>query len=122
MSPPIQIRTFAFTKSLIPTNRLLRQIDVHLFDVEVLLDAPFAEFASEAALLVAAPRRFDVGGLHVVDPDDAGAQRLDRTHRTEDIAGPDGRGEPEIRVVGDAQRVFLVVEWNHRRDRAEDFL
>jgi hypothetical protein len=35
-----------------------------------------AELPTEAGLFIASPRRFDVGGLHVVDPDDSRAQRF----------------------------------------------
>src|SRR6185503_19156464 len=60
--------------SSIPADGLLRQIDVHLLHVEILLDAPLAQLAADAALLVAAPGRLDIGRQHVVHPDDAGAQ------------------------------------------------
>src|SRR3954463_1853253 len=108
--------------SSVPADRLFRQIDVDLFDVEIFLDAPFAELAADAALLVAAPRRLDVGRLHVVDPDDAGAQVLDDAHGAEDVARPDRRGQTVEGVVGDPQRVRLGVERDHAGDRPEDFL
>src|SRR5215831_15766805 len=96
--------------SSIPADWLFRQIDVDLLDVEILLDAPLPELATDAALFVAAPRCLDVGRLHVIDPDDAGAQVLDGPHRAEDVARPHRGGEAEIGVVRDAQRVLLVVE------------
>ena len=36
------------------------------------------------------------------------------------IAGPDRRHEPVAHVVGDADRVLLVLERGHGDDRAED--
>src|SRR6476469_6231789 len=96
--------------SSVPADRLFRKIDVDLFDVEIFLDAPFAEFATDAALLVAAPRRLDVGRLPVVDPSDARAQVRDDAHRAEDVARTDRRGQTVKGVVGDPQRVLLGVE------------
>src|ERR1041384_367541 len=107
---------------LVPTNGLLRQIDIHLFDVQILLDAPFSELAAEAALLVAAPRRLDVRRLHVIDPDDARTERLDGAHRAEDVARPHRGGEPVVRVVRDPDRVGLGVERNDAGDRTENLL
>src|SRR5215470_14374027 len=63
---------------LVPANRLFVQIDVDLLRFQVLLDAPGAELPSEAGLFIAAPRCFDVCRLHVINPDDAGPQRLHR--------------------------------------------
>src|SRR5258706_5600030 len=108
--------------SSIPSDGLFREIDVDLLHVEIFLDAPLAELAADAALLVAAPRRLDVGRLHVIHPHDAGAQALDRAHRAEDVARPDGGGEAVVGVVGDAQGVFFAVERDDRGYRAEDFL
>src|SRR5207247_8343812 len=107
---------------LVPPDGLFGKIDVHLFDVEILLDAPPAQLAADAALLVAAPRRLDVGGLHMVHPDDAGAQRFHHAHRAEDVARPDCGGEAIVRVVGDPQRVLFGVERDHARHGPEDFL
>src|SRR5713101_1112286 len=70
---------------LVPPDRPLVEVDVDLLDLQVLVEAVRAEFAPETGLLVAAPRRFYGGRLHVVDPDDAGAQALDRPDRLEDV-------------------------------------
>src|SRR5207244_333031 len=48
--------------------------------------------------------------------------RLDRAHGSENIPGPDGRGQAVVRVVRDAQRIRLVVEWDHGGDGTEDLL
>src|SRR4029077_14736669 len=42
---------------LVPSDRLLVQIDVDLFRLQIFLDAPGAKLAAETGLLVAAPRR-----------------------------------------------------------------
>src|SRR6185503_20847161 len=106
----------------VPVDWLFRHIDVDLFDVEIFLDAPLAELAAASALLVAAPRRFDVGRLHMIHPDDAGAQLLDGAHGPEDIPRPDRGGQAIEGVVRDAQRIRLVVERDDRGDRTEDLL
>src|SRR6266478_5574719 len=107
-------------QKLVPADRGLVEIDEHLFGFEVFLEAPGTEFASKARLLVAAPGGFDVGWLHVIDPDDAGTQGLDDTKGFVNVAGPDGGGETVGRVVGDANGVRFAFEWNHRSDRAKD--
>ncbi len=38
-----------------------------------------------------------------------------------DIAGPDTTGQAETAVVGDADRILFVLEWNRHHHRAEDF-
>src|SRR3979490_440294 len=102
--PPFPCRrSTSWVLLLIPTDGLFREIDVDLLDVEIFLDAPFAELAADAALFVAAPRRLDIGRLHVVHPDDAGAQLLHGPHRAEDVARPDRSGEAVVGVVRDAQ-------------------
>ena len=79
------------------------------------------EFAAETGLLVAAPGGFDVGGLHVIHPDDSGAQGFHYAKGFEDVAGPDCRGEAVGRGVGDGDGIGFIREWNHRGYRAEDF-
>src|ERR687883_527493 len=107
---------------LIPADRRFTQVDVHLLDVQIFLDAPLAELAADAALLVAAPRRLDVGRLHVVHPHDPGAQILDDPHRAKDVARPHGRGEPVVRVVRNPQRLGFIVERDDAGNRTEDLL
>src|ERR1039458_935218 len=109
------------SKASVPSNRLLVEVDVNLLGLEILLDAPGAKFASEAGLLVATPRRFKVGGLHVIDPDNAGANLLAHAESLEDVARPDGSGQTERGVIGDAQAIGFVVEGNDGGNGAEDF-
>src|SRR5271169_5799174 len=73
----------------VPSYGLFVEINVDLLGFEIFLDAPWAEFATEAGLLEASPGRFNVGGLHVVDPDDPGANFLYCAERLEDVACPD---------------------------------
>src|SRR5438309_225135 len=108
-------------QKLVPADRGLVEIDEHLFGFEVFLEAPGTEFASKARLLVAAPGGFDVGWLHVIDPDDAGTQGLDDTKGFVNVAGPDGGGEAVGRVVGDANGVRFTFEGNHGGNGAENF-
>ena len=81
-----------------------------------------AELAAEAALLHAAERgrvaharvRVDaeVAGLHAARDPDAAAE----------VVGPDRPAQAVDRVVGERDRVGLVVERQHADDRAEDLL
>src|SRR5436309_579383 len=109
-------------RSAVPADRLLVEVDVDLLDLEILVEAPGAELAAVAGLLEAAPGRLDRRRLHVVDPDDAGAQPAHGAHRLEEIARPDGRGEAVVGVVGDAVRFLLVVERDDRHHRTEYLL
>src|SRR6266436_6588192 len=94
----------------VPANRSFVQIDVDLLGLEIFLDAPGSKFSTKARLLVAAPWCFDIGRLHVIDPDDPGAQRLHRAQGFENIAGPDGGSQTVGRIVGDFERVLFVLE------------
>src|SRR6185437_926393 len=98
----------------VPADRVLVQVDVDLFGFQIFFDSPGAQLASEAGLLVSAPRRLHVRGLHVIDPDNAGAQRLYGAEGFEDVASPDRRCETVGRIVGDFHRVFFVFERDQR--------
>src|SRR5664279_5304752 len=104
----------------VPPDRLFVEIDVDLFGFEIFVDAPRSEFASEARLLIAAPWRFYVCGLHVVDPNDARANLLHRAEGLEDVSGPYRRRQSVRSVVGDLDGVGFVLEWNDGRNWAED--
>src|SRR4029077_1936705 len=97
-------------------------VEIHedLFRFEIFFEAPRAELAAETRLFVAAPRRFNVSRLHVIDPHDACAQRLHNAKRFIDVASPDGGGEPVRRVVGNSNGVSFTVERDHGSDRAEN--
>src|SRR5271163_2150566 len=104
---------------LIPTDRSLVEIDEHLFRLEILFKSPGSQLAAKAGLLVTAPRRFHVSRLHMIDPDDAGAQRLHDAEGLIDVAGPDCCGESIGRIVGDADGVRFAIKGNHRSYRPE---
>src|ERR1043166_5580011 len=106
---------------LVPSDGSFVEIHKNLFGLEVFLEAPGAELAAEAGLLIPAPGRFDIGGLHVVDPDDAGTQRFYDAKGFVDIAGPDGSGQAVRRIVGDANGVGFGVEGNYRGDGTKNF-
>ena len=83
---------------------------MYLFGLEILFNTPRTKFAPKARLLVAAPGRLDIGGLHVIYPYDSGAQRLHNAKRLEDIARPNGGGKAIGRVVGDLKSVGFILE------------
>src|SRR6266478_7905627 len=107
---------------LVPADRSLIQIDIHLLGLKIFFDAPRPKFAPKARLLISAPRSFYISRLHVIYPHDTSAQRLNRAHCLENVTRPDGSGQPVGRVVCNLQRVSFVVKRNHRRNRAENFL
>ena len=65
---------FILGHSSVPVDRGFVKIDEDLFGLKIFFEAPGAEFAPKARLLVTTPGRFDVGRLHVIDPHDAGAK------------------------------------------------
>src|SRR3990172_1639308 len=78
---------------------VLGQVDPDVLDLKVILEAPRAELATDARLLVAAPRSLSRRRLRVVYPHDAGAKRPCRAQPLFDVAGPNGGGEPVVGVV-----------------------
>src|SRR5277367_289425 len=92
----------------VPSDRLFVQIDVDLLGLEIFFDAPWPQLPAESGLFETAPRRLDVCWLHVVYPNDSRAQSLYHAKRLEDIARPNGCGQPEGSGVGDPQRFGLV--------------
>src|SRR5258707_57274 len=108
-------------QNLVPADWCFIEIDKHLLGFEIFLEAPGTQLAAKAGLLVASPGRFDVGRLHVIDPDDASAKRFHDAESFIDVACPDGRRKAVRRVVGDANGVGFAFERNHRSDGAEDF-
>src|SRR5262245_52281326 len=69
------------------------EVDVDLLGLEILVEAPRAEFAAPAALLVAAPRRFVERGVIAVQPGDARAQRLEHPQAFRAVAREDAAGQ-----------------------------
>src|ERR1700690_4209977 len=106
----------------VPPDGLLIEIDVDLFGLKIFLDAPRAEFAAKAGLLVAAPGRFDVRWLHVIYPYDSGAESFYYSKGFEYVPRPNGGCEPIRRRVGDANGIRLTLEWDDGGYGAENFL
>src|ERR1700680_1154317 len=110
----------SITDMSVPSNRLFAEVDVDLLCFEILLDTPGPQLATEAGLFVAAPGGFDIGRLHVVHLDDAGAEGLDDAESAEDVARPDGGGKAIRRGVVNANCFRLIGERDDCRDRAEN--
>src|SRR5579883_1628388 len=81
-----------------------------------------AHFASIATLLITTIGRHRAYRTPGVDPDIAGLESLCSTHGAADIAGNNGSGQAVSAVIGERKRLFLLLEGEHREDRAEDFL
>src|SRR5262249_46646398 len=94
---------------------------MHLFRFEEFFDPMRAEFTSMAALLVPAPRRFDIAWLHGVHPNDPGPQRLDRPQTAEDVARPNGSRQTIWSVIGDLKSLVVGLERNAGHHWTEDF-
>src|ERR1700722_1628015 len=105
----------------VPSDRLFVQVYVNLFRLEILFDAPGAEFAPESGLLVSAPRRFHVSGLHVIYPNNPGTQRFHHAEGLKNITTPYGRSQAVRRGIGNAQRFRFIRKRDDGRDRTEDF-
>src|SRR5215469_17430740 len=110
-----------FSRNSVPADWSFVEIDKDLLGLEIFLKTPWPEFTAEAGLFVATPRRFDVGGLHVIHPDDARAHGFYNAKGFEDVARPDGTGETIRRVVGDLDGIGLVFEGDDGGDRTKDF-
>src|SRR5258706_3354637 len=82
-APAVSTRPPSLSPASVPADRLLVQVDMHLLDLHVLLGAPGAQLAADAAHLVAAPGGLDVGRLHVVHPHDPRLQALHHAEATE---------------------------------------
>src|SRR5580658_318598 len=81
-----------------------------------------AVFAAEAAVLVTAKRRHVAHRAISIDPYGARAHARADIDGATDAAGPDTGGEPVIRLIGDRDRLVLIVETNDAEHRAEDLL
>src|SRR5215472_4631442 len=97
------------------------EVDEDLLGFDILFETPGTEFAAEAGLLVAAPRCFDIGRLHVIDPDDSRAERFHDAESFINVTGPHGGGKPISGVVRDANGFRFAVEGNDGSNGAKDF-
>src|ERR1700678_2211016 len=104
----------------IPSNRCFIQIDINLLGLEILVNAMDPQFPAEARLFKPTPRRFHTRWLHVIDPYHAGADSLNHAHSAIDISGPHSGGQSKRGVVGNLERLALVLKWNHADHRTKD--
>ena len=81
-----------------------------------------AELAAEPGLLVAAERRPVAHRRVRVHAEVAGLDAARDPQRPADVAGEDRAGQAVLGVVGQRDRLLLVVERHHRDDRPEDLL
>src|SRR4051794_1089754 len=96
-------------------------LQLHCLDGKKLFDPEPSVLAAVAGLLVSAERRERVVGA-TVDLDLPGAELASDGLGALGIARPHPAGEPVLGVVGDADRVLLVVVGHDRQHRAEDLL
>src|ERR1700678_4212213 len=94
---------------------LADRIDPDALFLEVFADRRETAFAPNARTLVAAEGRKEAYRPIGVDPDRAGLEPLSHGERGPDALGPHARGKPELRVVGDLDRLVLVVESDTER-------
>src|SRR6266852_2587467 len=101
--------------------RSASRVAEHGLQLEELSQAGFAPLAAVARLLVAAEGRAQVG-LRPVHVHVARADAFRHSARALDVARGDVAREPVGRVVGDANRVLLVLVRDDGKDGAEDLL
>src|SRR6202795_850609 len=77
--------------------------------------------AADAGLLVATERRVRRVEVEAVRPDAPSLDSATHAERGIHIATPDTGTESVQRVVGDGQRLLLILESGHREYRTEDF-
>src|SRR5690606_36297694 len=106
----------------VPAPRLAACICGDLLGLQIVLEAPAAEFAADAGLLVAAPWRFGVGRLGALDPHDAGPQGGGDALRARLVGRHHGGGEDVAGIVGELRRLLLGGEGAHAYDRPENLL
>src|ERR1700692_1221800 len=94
----------------------------HVLGLLVVVEHHLMVFPADARLLVSAERRMRGIGVVTVSPH---AARLDRAAEAVEpvgITAPDARAEAVERVVGDRQRLLIVLEGRNRNHRPEDLL
>src|SRR6202453_3023363 len=101
---------------------LADRVDPDALFLEIFADRRETAFTPDAGTLVAAEGRKVAYRPIGVDPDRAGLEALSHGEGGPDALGPHARGKPELRVVGDLDRLVLVVESDYGEDWPEDFL
>src|SRR4051812_6163652 len=96
-------------------------LQLHCLDGKELFDPEPSVLAAVAGLLVSAERRERVVGA-AVDLDLTGAQLASDRLGALGITRPHPAGKPVLGVVGDPDRVLLVLVGHDRQHRAEDLL
>src|ERR1700731_755409 len=107
--------------ALHPSQSLRGVVAGDRLDLEIFFQAVFAPFAAVAGLLVAAERRGAVV-RHALQVDVAGADPAANLAGGLDGVGGDIARQTIGRVVGDPDRVFLVLGTHDHEHRPEDFL
>src|SRR4051812_13018576 len=103
-------------------ERLVAVADQQGLGLLIVVQHHLVVLAPDARLLVAAERRMRRIGVIAVRPDPAGLDAAAHAEGGVHVARPHARAQPVERVVGDRQRLFLVLERRHRNHRAEDLL
>src|SRR3954469_8816530 len=103
-------------------RRLCSDVQRDVLRLEVLLQPLGPALAPVARLLDAAERRAGVGDHALVEADHAGVELLDHAERAVDVLRVDVGDQAVLGVVRRGDRLVLVGEAAHRRDRAEDLL
>src|SRR5216683_1542960 len=91
-------------------------------DFGVLLEARDAILPADAAVLVAAKGQIGAVWCTAVDAQAAGPDTAGHCQRPLERSGVHAAGKPVDAVIGDTHRVIVVLERDHDKDRAEDFL
>src|SRR6266550_9580399 len=100
----------------------LLETDEDVLDFGVELERMHAQFAADAATLVAAKGRLLVHAPAAVDAEDAGLDAPSHAQRAADVAGPDRPGKAVRCVVDQAQDLILVGEGNDGQHGTENLL
>src|SRR5689334_4488371 len=103
-------------------NVVAAEADADVLRLEEHLVAPGSAFPAGARRLGAAERLAQVAHVLAVDEAHAGLDRRRDTVRTAEVLGPDIAGQAVRNVVGDPDRIGLVVEWDQAGDRTEDLV
>src|ERR1700675_4533307 len=110
-----------FPLKLIPGDRRFIKIDEHLLGFEIFFQTPGSQLAAESRLFVATPGSFHVSGLHVIDPNNSGADGFHHTKSFVNIACPNRGSQPVRSIVGDADRSGFIIKRNYRSHRTKNF-
>src|SRR5207253_604765 len=100
----------------------LLETDEDVLDFGVELERVHAQFAADAAALVASEGRLLVHAPAAVDTEDAGLDAASHTQCAADVAGPDRPGKAVRCVVDQAQDLILVGEGNDGQHGTENLL